>query len=30
MGGNVVINSFSFEILSYDEFTAKHMEKVFK
>lgn len=29
MGGNVIINSFSFQVLSYDEFTAKYMEKLF-
>jgi hypothetical protein len=29
MGSNVIINSFSFEVLSYDEYTAKFMDKLF-
>ena len=29
VGGNVNINSFSFQVLSYDDYTAKYMEKLF-
>ena len=29
VGSNVIINSFSFEILSYDDYTGKYMEKLF-